>query len=76
MANLDGKLDSKQRMADALLRDRDTSLRVFLEEHRGAGATYEAIAQELYAFTDRAVSVSYQTIKRWLVDFDLLEEAS
>lgn len=64
-------------MADAILHDRqNTSLRDFLADQRSQGRTYEAIAQELYAVTDRAVSVSYQTIKRWLEDFDLLEAAS
>lgn len=70
-------LNSQQKMADAILRDRlDTTLGAFLEAHRTQGLTYEAIAQELYASTDRAVSVSYQTIKRWLDDFGLLEVAS
>ncbi len=77
MADPNVRLDSKQRMADVLLKDRqDTSLHDFLAAQRSGGATYEEIAQELYAVTDRAVSVSYQTIKRWLTDFDLLEEAS
>lgn len=63
-------------MADALLQQQGTTLEEFLGLHRRAGGTYEFIAQELYATTERAVSVSYQTIKRWLADFDLLDVAS
>ncbi len=75
MSTPDLNLTSQQRMVDVLLQDQGSSLREFLTEHRGRGATYEAIAQELYAVTEKAVSVSYQTIRRWLIDFDLIEAA-
>ena len=76
MANPDLTLNSQQRMVDALLQGQSTSLRDFLTEHRGRGATYEAIAQELYAVTDKTVSVSYQTIKRWLDEFGIEKKAA
>lgn len=68
---------SQQRTAERILQQREgVSLRDFLANARSAGGTYESISQELYATTDRAVSVSYQTIKRWLSDFDLLDEVA
>ena len=70
-------LTSQQKMADALLRSKtDSSLKDFLAEHRARGLGYEEIGQELFMVTDRAVSVSYQTVKNWLTDFGLLEVAS
>lgn len=71
MATVD-TYDSQQRMADALLRSQETTLADFLSTQVGLGRSLEHIAQELYATTDRAVQVSYGTIRRWLLDLDLL----
>lgn len=71
------ELSPNQRMADALLQAQlDITLRDFLAQHRSRGLSYEEIGQELFAATDRAVSVSYSTIKNWLASFGLLEVAS
>ena len=64
------------RTTDAVLQTKGTTLVEFLEEQHQAGEGYEDIAKELYAFTDRAINVSYQTVKRWLVDLEILEVAS
>lgn len=72
----DLSLPTQARQVDVILQAKGTTLKAFLEAQYTAGKTYEEIAQELYATTDRAVSVSYQTIKRWLQRFDLMKEAS
>lgn len=76
MVNPDISLPTQARHADVILQGSGTTLRDFLAEQHDAGRTYEEIAQELYASTDRVISVSYQTIKRWLRRFDLIKEAS
>jgi hypothetical protein len=63
-------------MADALLRSSGSDLKSFLSDARSRNISYEDTAKELYLKTEGAVSVTYQTIKRWLVEFELLEVAS
>lgn len=69
-------LTETQRVADLLLEKQGSNLRDWLAEQRKSGGGYELIARELYLATSGEVSVSYQTVKRWLIDFDLLKEAS
>ena len=67
------KLSSNQRMADTVLQQmEETSLEAFLADHYGKGLSYEAISRELHVATDGAVAPSYQTVRRWLQDFDLM----
>ena len=65
-----------QRVADLILRERrGESLVEFLTNLRrdpDSPATYEQIGRELYIVTDGEVSVSYQTIKRWLIEFGVI----
>jgi hypothetical protein len=56
-------------MADALLSKTATNLRTFIEERSARGLSYETIAKELYMATGGSVDVTYQTIKRWLIEF-------
>ncbi len=70
------KLSSNQRMADSVLRSKEeTSLESFLADHYGQGLSYEAISRELHVATAGAVAPSYQTVRRWLHDFDLRDDA-
>lgn len=72
------QLSSNQRMANAVLTglDEPTTLQAYLAAATNRGLGYEAIAKDLHTVTDGAVSLSYTTVKRWLIDFGLLEEAS
>ena len=73
------QLTSNQRMADALLaglEDDPTTLEEFLAAAQRRGLGYEGIAKELYGRTGGVVSLSYTTVKRWLIDFGIVEEAS
>lgn len=69
-------LKPQQRVVDLLLEQQGSNLRDWLAERREERDSYETIARKLWSLTDGEVSVSYTTIKRWLVDLDLLEEAS
>ena len=69
-------LTANQRMADAVLQTKGTTLETFLADHYRKGLSYEIIGRELHVETDGVVSPSYQTVKRWLKDFDLLEAVS
>jgi hypothetical protein len=69
-------LSSTQRMANAILGVKGTSLEAFLRTYHESGSSYEQIARELDRATDGAVAISYSTVKRWLIDFALLEEAA
>ena len=73
---MDDKLSTNQRMADALLRQRGSTLVDFLTAQKGIGASYESIAKELYVASNGSVDISYGTVKRWLKEFGLLEAAS
>lgn len=68
-------LSSAQKMANALLEAAGSNLKDFLADARSRRLSYEDTAKELYVRTDGAVSVTYQTIKRWLADLEL-ESAS
>lgn len=48
-------------------------LEAYLGAKRSAGASFEQIARDMFSDSGGAVSVSYTTIKRWLIDFGLLE---
>jgi transposase len=61
-------LNGNQRMANAILEHQGTTLRDLLSELHGAGMSYEQIAKRLHSETDGVVSLSYQTVKRWLDD--------
>jgi len=69
-------LTSNQKMADALLKESETDLQSFLSDSRARQLSYEDTAKELYLKTNGVVSVGYQTIKRWLQDFGLIEKAA
>lgn len=73
-------LTANQRVADLILRDsRGESLEEFLTRLRNDPddrASYDVIGRELYLATNGEISISYQTVKRWLEDFGLLEAAS
>ena len=70
------RLTKAQRFADRILREKHgESLVEFLTRLRrdpDSPATYEQIGRELYIVTDGEVSVSYQTIKRWLIEFGVI----
>lgn len=68
------QLSTAQRMADRILGDHGHTLRSFLEEHHGQGLGYEAIARALDKATDGGVTISYQTVKRWLADLGITTE--
>lgn len=72
------QLSSTQRMANAVLTGlpEPASLEEFLKDRSVRGLGYEAIAKDLHSATNGAVSLSYITVKRWLIDFGLIEEAS
>ncbi len=70
-------LTANQRMADAVLKGKGTTLENFLADRYKQGLSYETIGRDLHVFTDGVVSPSYQTIRRWLLDLGLLKvEAS
>lgn len=61
------RLTRQQRLAEQHLRTKHgLDLEAWLLKNREGGLGYEEISRELYSVTDGAVSVSYQTIKRWL----------
>lgn len=72
------QLSSNQRMAHAVLAGlaEPTTLEAFLTDRWSRGLSYEAIAKDLHSLTNGAVSLSYITVKRWLIDFDLIEEVA
>lgn len=59
-----------------LLEKKGIDLPTWLAEQRTAGLTIEDIAHELYLVSERAISVSYRTVYRWLEDLELIEAAS
>lgn len=65
------QLTTSQRMADRILEAHGWTLSTLLKDLHGKGLGYEAIARELDKATDGAVAVSYQTVKKWLKDFDI-----
>ena len=69
-------LTSQQRVVDLLLEQQKSNLRDWMAARRDEEDSYETIAKKIYVLTDGEVDVSYTTIKRWLIDLDLLEAAS
>lgn len=73
-------LTSTQRVADLILREeRSESLVEFLTRLRhnvDQPASYDTIGRELYLATNGEVAISYQTVKRWLLDLGVIEEAT
>lgn len=59
-----------------LLRERNTTLEEFLRDRQSRGLGYEAIARDIHIATDQEISVSYQTIKRWLAELEITEEVT
>jgi hypothetical protein len=69
-------LTSQQRVAYKHLAKHGSSLKEWMAAQRAEGASYDTIGRELWAVTGGEVAISYQTVKRWLIDLDLLEEAA
>jgi len=65
-------------MANAILESlgEPVSLQDYLTTTHGRGLGYEAIGKDLHSITDGVISISYMTVKRWLIDFGIVEEAS
>ncbi|HLF43233.1 MAG TPA: hypothetical protein VJA46_06875 [Acidimicrobiia bacterium] len=72
----DRSLTAQQRVVDLLLEKNGSTLKDWLSGRRAESTSYEDIAKQLYVLTDGEISISYTTVKRWLIDFDLLEVAS
>lgn len=64
---------SKFRLAQLILERKDIDLDDWLAEQRNAGHSLEQIARDLYVMTDLEVSVTLQTIGRWLEDRNIEE---
>lgn len=62
-------LTTQQRVIDLLLEREGSTLRAWLAARRDEHQSYETIAKQLYVLTNGEVSISYQTVKRWLEDF-------
>lgn len=66
----------RQQVADLILREKHgESLVDFLSRLRhdpDSPKSYDAIGRALYVATDGEVCVSYQTIKRWLIEFGVI----
>ncbi|HEX7099642.1 MAG TPA: hypothetical protein VF377_10405 [Acidimicrobiia bacterium] len=69
-------LSGKARIVDLLLEKQGSNLHDWLSDRRNEGDSYEMIAKKIWVLTDGEVDVTYTTIRRWLTDLDLLEEAS
>lgn len=58
----------KFRLAEILLAGKGIDLTTWLTDQREADHSLEQIARDLYVETDQEVSVTLQTIGRWLQD--------
>lgn len=58
-----------QRVADALLRTKGTTLEIFVLDADDEGKSGRVIARELYELTDGAVDVTSQAIRVWTREF-------
>lgn len=67
-------LTGSQRLAELLIGE---SLEAYLADKRlTGGRSYERIARDLAEDTNGEVAVSMNTIKRWLIDFGIVEEVA
>lgn len=48
----------------------DTTLKDFLTDRRSQAISYERIARDLHDLTDGTVSVTGETIRRWINDLE------
>ena len=69
-------LSPQQRVVDLLLGQQGSNLKDWLAARRDENDSYETIAKKLWTLTAGEIDVSYTTVKRWLIDFDLLEAVS
>ena len=64
------------RIAQLILERKDIDIRTWLTDKRETGSSFDDIAHQIYVLTDQEISVTYQTIRRWLVDLGIVEEAT
>jgi len=70
------KLTSYQRVADALLQTKGTTLPIVILDAVEAGESYDAITRRLRDMTDGAVEVTSEAVRKWHRQFSEQENAA